>query len=516
MTIRRADGSKPITAPVPRAAEKKAPAAPVPQTNAGWAPKGQVGRSVPVQLPKVEGNAWISVSTKEVDAAKKAGPAAQAKVLKELATGRPNLLLQNDATRVDRTKQLFEGMTPKQVDAVRASYIQQFGADPEIHIRSDDLGQPLHRLDRNTELAMVGALNGPQMKQDAQALAGLLDKAKAGTLTQADRKEYFAMLPRMGLWDAPVRAAAGDAKLDSLERTLLGHAFGVTGKGDLDQALKQIEGAMPPAAVNAAGPREKNIAVVVSSHGAQWQELMDWAGPMHDKGYHIQLFTPDGRPVAFQRDSLSVSTRTTNLGFGAPAHLDPKGRAGDVAKELLGNTAGAAQFDPKQFGAVYLAGGLGFNEDVAVAHGETRRDGTTHTVLKANDNVAKLMKGAVDERLPVIALCHGPTLLAATDITVNGKTEKLNKGLETASLPPFEGYVGFTGRKEIQFTYDVNTHAALREAGGETHVLKDIANMNRVVKAHKDGMDIITGPGPQTANELVDATIESLNQRWPN
>ena len=75
-------------------------------------------------------------------------------------------------------------------------------------------------------------------------------------------------------------------------------------------------------------------------------------------------------------------------------------------------------------------------------------------------------------------------------------------------------YVGLTGRKEIQFTYDVNTHAALRESGGETHVLKDIANMNRVVKANKDGMDIITGPGPQTALELVDATVESITRRW--
>jgi putative intracellular protease/amidase len=517
--IRRADTSKPVVAHVPKkAAEPAKPSAAAPAA-AGWQPKGNAAaaRSAAAPAaPEIKGNARISISAAKVDQVRQSGdPAQQAKVLNSLATGRPNLLLHNDATRVDRTKQLFAGMTPKQVDAVRASYIKQFGCDPEIHIRSDDLGQPIHRLDRAVELEMVGALNGPQMKADAATLAGMLEKAKSGTLTTDDRQKYFSMLPRMGLWDAPTRATPGDAKLDSLERTQLGNAFGAQGTGvELDAALKKIEGAMPPANLAPTGPREKSIAVVISSHGAQWQELMDWAQPMVDKGYQLQLFTPDGRPVAFQRDSLSVSNRTVNLGFGAPGHLDPAGPTGEVARKLLGNTAGAAKFDPKQFGAVYLAGGLGFNEDVAIAKGETRPDGTKHSVLTANPNIEKMMNAAVGERLPVIALCHGPTLLAAIDIEVGGKKEKLNKGIETASLPPFEGYVGFTGRKEIQFTYDVNTHAALRETGGETHVLKDIANMNRVVKAHKDGMDIITGPGPQTARELVDATVESITRRW--
>jgi hypothetical protein len=35
-----------------------------------------------------------------------------------------------------------------------------------------------------------------------------------------------------------------------------------------------------------------------------------------------------------------------------------------------------------------------------------------------------------------------------------------------------------------------------------------------VVKENKDGMDIITGPGPQAAKNLADATIESLKNRW--
>jgi putative intracellular protease/amidase len=456
---------------------------------------------------------WIPGGTaRGIDAAKASkNPVKIAEALHGLAKDR----LGSDSERIDRTKTLLSGMNAKQIDAVRAAYVERYGCDPETQIRSGDIGQPLLRLDTATALEMVGAINAPQMKENAQALSGLLDKAKKGTLTQKDRNDYFAMLPMIGLYDAPTRKNA-DGK-DAMERTLLDRAWKDQGKGvSLDSALKTIEGAMPAADLKITTPREKNIAVVVSSHGAQWQELMDWAKPMHDKGYHIQLFTPEGRPVAFQRDSLSVSTRTAEGygGYGAPKSLDPKGRTGEIAKELLGNTASSAKFDPKKFGAVYLAGGLGFNEDVAIAKGETLPNGKNHTVLTAQPNIEKMMNAAVGERLPIIALCHGPTLLAATNITINGKTEKLNKGIETASLPPFEGYVGFTGRKEEQFTYDVNTHNAMEEAGGETHVLKDIANMSRVVKANKDGMDIITGPGPQAAANLADATIESLKNRW--
>jgi hypothetical protein len=97
---------------------------------------------------------------------------------------------------------------------------------------------------------------------------------------------------------------------------------------------------------------------------------------------------------------------------------------------------------------------------------------------------------------------------------INGREEPVNQGIETASLPPFEGYVGFTRRKEVQFTYDVNTHDAMEEAGGRTNVKKDILNMKRVVHAHKDGMEIITGPGPQAARNLGLATLEAMERHW--
>ncbi|MFO0596450.1 MAG: hypothetical protein U0228_14130 [Myxococcaceae bacterium] len=498
------------TSAAPSKAASTAPAAAT-----GWKPKtsATAPHLAPTTAPAalaMAGHGPFLITAGAVQLARASGdPAAQALLLHGLAKDRSGVLLHNDATRIERAHQLFDGMSVQQADAVRAAYIHKYGMDPEHHIKSDDLGQPLARLPREVETELLGALNGPQLKADAKTLDGLLKKAQAGQpLTRADRTEYFNLLPRQGLWDQPVRQGPTTGNLDAQERTLLAREFGAqSGGANLDAALKQIEAALPPADLTPKGPREKNIAAIASSHGAQWQELMGWAQKMTDAGYHVQIFTPEGRPVAVQRDSLAVSTHTS--GFGAPPDLDPHGRTGVIAKELLGNAAPAAKFNPKDFGAVYLAGGLGFNEDVAVAMPQGRE-----TKLTANPNIEQMMNGAIAERLPVIGLCHGPTLLAALSIDVNGQKEPLNKGIETASLPPFEGYVGLTGRKEIQFTYDVNTHRALEASGGETHVLKDIANMSRVVKQRRDGMDIITGPGPQAAANLADATVEALHRKW--
>jgi putative intracellular protease/amidase len=511
-------GSQPIVTLPKDAPDAKPPAGETPRTHSpllGWLAKAPQPRPPPAALPPdapgVSGHGPVLLaSAATVARVRDSGdPQQQATMLHELAKDRTDILLHNDATLVDRTKELFDGMSPKQVDAVHAAYIGKYGIDPELNIRSDGYVQPLAQLPRPVETEMVGALNHAQFEQNAKSLAGMLDKAKAGTLTPADRAEYFSMLPRMGLYDAPTRVPAGDTHLDSMERTLIEREWNNQGKGvDFDTAMKTIEAGMPPADLTPKAPREKSIAAIASSHGAQWQELMDWAKKMDGEGYHVQIFTPDGRPVAFQRDSMSVFKAAS--GFGTPERLDPAGDTGEVANRLLANTAPASKFDPSQFGAVYLAGGLGFNEDVAVA--KAGPDGKTQ--LTPNANVKKMMDEAVAERLPIIALCHGPTLLPTIDIDINGHKEPLNKGLPTASLPPFEGYVGLTARKEIQFNFDVNTHDAMRATGGEASVWDDIKDMSRVVPAEKDGQLIYTGPGPQAAANLADATVQALNRRW--
>ena len=464
------------------------------------------------------GGGFFAVSAGEVKQVRERNdPAEIAGVLHTLATDRSNLVIPNDDARLARMQELLGGMSAEQIDTVKAEYKAQYGCDPETNIRSWDVAQPLARLDDDVALKMVSLLNGPGLTKTASTLAGLLDKAKAGTLTAQDRATYFSMMPMIGLWNPPHRQAADGANLDSMERKILTGIWGEKEVGtgvSLDDAMKAIEAKLPPADLTPKAPREKSVAVIVSSAGAQWQELMDWATVMHDKGYQIQIFTPDGRPAAFQHDSLSVCERTAPLGHGCPPSLDPQGPTGELAKALLSNTAGAAQFNPKNFGAVFEAGGLGFNEDVAVATPVVGQDGREHTQLTANPNIAKMMSAAVAERLPNISICHGPTLLAATTMTINGHEEPVNKGIDTASLPPLEFYVGMTHRKEAQFTYDVNTQQVLAEAGGHTNTAADVLDMSRVVRANKDGMDIITGPAPQASRNLGFATLEAMEKRW--
>lgn len=443
------------------------------------------------------------VSDDAIDSARAStDPGRIAQALRSLVANR--LSLRRDF-RVRGMRRLLDGLGLTVVDAVRAAYIDRYGEDPEVTIKSDGLFDHLLRLDRAEERELVSILGAAQMTADARTLADL--HAKRGALTLADRRTYFAMLPRMGLWSPPVRAR--DHALDALERSHLIQRWDALGRGiDLDAALAAIEGSLPAPELASGVPRARSIAVVVSSHGAQWQELMGWAQGMLERDYHLQVFTPDGRPAAFQRDSLSVSTKTAPLGFGCPGDLDPAKATGVFAETILASTLGAARFDPARFGAVYLAGGLGFNEDVAVATPSAMA--SSGAKLTASPSIRTMMEAALAERLPIVAICHGPTLFAA----VNLDGEPLAKGIATASLPPFESYVGFTDRKEIQFTFDVNTHRVLSEAGAITSVASDIANPRRVVKARRADIDVLSGPGPQAASALVEPTIEALERRW--
>jgi hypothetical protein len=449
-----------------------------------------------------------------VERARDKGPAAMAEVLRAIACDRTGEVIPNDAARLANLEALLGGLSRGEIDELRAQYIHIYGADPEVHMHSWDLFQPLLRLEEPVTKEMIRLLNGPMLEEQVARLSELLDRASSGALTSEDRATYFSELPLLGLWDKPMRQVDGGPNLDALERTLLKELWAATRPElSFDDALSQIEAKLPPPDLSAKAPRDRSIAVIASSHGAQWQELMDWLMVMDKAGYSVQVFTPEGRPVAFQEDSLCVSKHTTRLGFGAPLHLDPRGEAGQVARKALATTAPAASFDVSKFGAVYAAGGLGFNEDVAVV---TLKDGEVS--LKANPNIEKMIRAAVDVRFPQIALCYGPTIYAAVSAKFGDKYEPISAGLLTSSLPPFEGYVALTGRKGPQFNVDVDTHREMHEAGGKANrktMVQDILNMSRVTRDGKHGLRLVTGPGPQTSFNLGAATIEELARRWP-
>ena len=420
---------------------------------------------------------------------------------------------------------LVGSITSEQLITLRKAYVDRYFIDPEHHLRNFDVFQEdaRLRLDRSLLLELLGILNKSELNKDTEYVRQLLAKAESGTISSADRKEYYSWLPRVGLWDIPARDASERSSVDSYERMLRVKSWEKTSSLSFDAALQKIERSFPKATVAMDTPREKTVAVIASSHGAQWQELLDWALGMLDNGYAIQVFTPFGRPLAIQRDSMLVREPPTEavaaalglpgVGLGAPLRLDPLRLPTDRLKYLLGNAVCADQFDPQQFGAVYLAGGLGFNEDVAVT--KPKGSDTTRASIEPTPNVAMMMRHAIEHRLPIIALCHGPTLLACFDIEIDGKKERLVKGVQVAALPALEPMVHAQGKLEPQFSfYTWKTHDVLAEAGAVVDEASDLKDMTAVKTGLKDGLRLATGPGPQTAWNLIGATMSAMKERW--
>ncbi|KAH8692770.1 hypothetical protein BGW36DRAFT_362320 [Talaromyces proteolyticus] len=431
-----------------------------------------------------------------------------------------------DPSKADLLRKLVGNLSPEQWQEARKAYVDRFYVDPEHHLRNFDVYQefPPLRLDPNLLLELLGILNKPDIDRDIAYIERLLTKANSRELTLQDRKEYFSWLPRIGLWDSPARQPTDNRTVDSYERRLRIQAWEKVSPVRFDYALKTIESAFPKLSVKFDTPRDKNIAAIASSHGAQWQELVDWAIGVLDAGYAVQVFTPYGRPIAIQRDSMlvreppteavAVSLGLPGVGLGAPLRLDPLRLPKERIDYLLGNAVGADLFDPSQFGAVYLAGGLGFNEDVAITAPKSVDD-DTHANITPTPHVLRMMNDAISHRLPIIALCHGPTLLACLDINIDGKREKLVKGVQVAALPALEPMVHAQGKLESQFSfYTWKTHDVLAEAGAIVDEQADLQDMTIVKTGVRDGLHIATGPGPQTALNLRKATISAINSRW--
>ncbi|KAJ5471460.1 hypothetical protein N7530_008817 [Penicillium desertorum] len=436
--------------------------------------------------------------------------------LHEIAIGRTHDL--KDRSKAVALEDLVGGLSSEQLREVRKAYVDRYYVDPEHHFRNFDVYQesPSLRLDPDLLIDLLGILNRADITGDVTYLSQLLKKSKNGNLTLQDRKEYYSWLPRIGLWDAPARKPPGNKNVDSYERRLRCQAWERISDADFDETLKEIEREFPTMPVQLGSPKKKTVAVIASSHGAQWQEIIDWALGMMDAGYTLQVFTPFGRPVALQRDSIlvreppteaiAVSLGLPGVGLGCPLRLDPLRLPQQRLDHLLGHAVGADQFDPKQFGAVYLAGGLGFNEDVAITTPNSAVD-DTHAKIAASPDVARMMEFAVQHRLPIIALCHGPTLLACLDIEINGKREKLVKGIEVAALPALEPLVHAQGKLEPQFSfYTWKTHDVLAQAGAIVDEQTDLQDMT-ITYPHP--AKVVAGVDTDSL-ELTSAIFDSL------
>ena len=491
---------------------------------------------------------------KELSEAKRSEDSGkQAQALHRLISPFANQRLGADA-RIAQMNQLLEGMSGAQLAEVRAAYIKQFDADPYIHITGGSFGQPLlaSRTQGSLNLphlarnflknpkagfqnveswavktyqdivqdpktgptdgvkAMAQAWLTPELREVAQNLARLADKVKAGEpLTADERRAYFAQMPFVGIRTRSERPH----NEPTLEEQTLQKLWSQMGREDLAKTMETVEASFPKITPPGPKPGQKSVAVVVSSQGAQWQELMGYVMEMQRHGVHVQFFTPEGRPAGFQKDSLSRSN-TSNLGYGAPPELDPAGPTGMVAKELLANSMAASEFDPKAFDQVYVAGGLGLNEDgvrVEAALGNADHRGKQTgpaSTYHAHPDIARMINSAATEQTPILAICHGPSIFIADNVQLNVQ------GAHMAALGPFEAYVAWTGRTGRPFPHMALVHNDARRAGVNVNPVRDAIKpsgvVQDVVKQGDQEVTIVTGPHPASAKGLGQAGLELM------
>lgn len=394
----------------------------------------------------------------------------------------------SDARRLERMRSAIGGLDAPAMEQVRTAYIRKFNKDPEIDIRGFGIGQVAPR-NRRTVEAMVELLNGPRIRSQVEVLHGLLEKQRAGKpFTTQDRQTFFRTMAEVGFPHG---------------RSQLEREFKAKAGRSLESTLERLHAVMPPADAIPSTPASKNVAVVLSSQGAQWQELMDWAMPLIEAGYNLQVFTPDGKPVAYQHDSLLYSAATSKVGFGAPPHLRVDGPVGRHGMDLAANAAPADSFDPKHFAQVMVVGGLG-----------TDRDLTNHPSIHG------LVARAFEQGLDLASICHGPTVFAKTMIDGgNGRREPLARGMDIIGLPNQMERAAIASGRVHEFYLDpppIDVRKTLEAAGANMNRLVEMHSVvrpSRVVVDEKAGRQVATGVGPLAARNLGLESLRMLEAR---
>jgi putative intracellular protease/amidase len=390
--------------------------------------------------------------------------------LREIALGR-------EPSRGDALDSLLDGLDVAGVRALRRSYLERYHRDPEIDIRRFGLGQspaPSPELVNR----MCARLARPEHDEICAFLEALSGKP---TLTLDDRRQYFVAMARVGF---------------PFGREALAKRWAERTNSALEEARRALEARMPIPSEPVADP-QKSVAFFLSEIAAQLQELMDWALPLLDAGISLQGYTPNGRPAGLQHDSLLPSFATGKLGFGCPKHLLLDGPVRRAFDRLMGEIRPMAQYDPSNHrGGVYGVGGLGTDRDL------------TH-----EPRVHAMVARAFEARVPILAICHAPTVLAQTQVPkAGGGSESLLAGIRAIGLPnALESYAIRSGRVASVFmtpTPPIDVGRTLADAGARVDWRTDLASLakqNRIVRDEKNGVPIITGVGPLAARTIGQA-----------
>ena len=234
----------------------------------------------------------------------------------------------------------------------------------------------------------------------------------------------------------------------------------------------------------------KRVAIVVSTVGYHWEELLAAYEAFERAGVHMDFFTVNGAAPHPDPNSLHKSSVGARLGMGIDPEKAPDSAVGVALRERLIDVSTLSSLEASRYDALYLPGGHGCLFDV-------NRSTLLHEKIRALYEQGALLS----------AVCHATSTFAFVE--VNGKPIVQGHALTgfPASLDSVLIKAGLVHEKFLPLPL-VNDHE-LRNAGAKLSTLDVIeATVNPFTV--RVSLPFITGVGPKAASRVAEKVVELL------
>jgi putative intracellular protease/amidase len=237
----------------------------------------------------------------------------------------------------------------------------------------------------------------------------------------------------------------------------------------------------------------KRVAIVVSTVGYHWEELLAAYEAFERAGASTDFFTVNGAPPRPDPTSLKKSSLGARVGLGIDAWKAPDSPHGAALRERLIDVLPLASLEASRYDALYLPGGHGCLFDV------------NGSVL-LHEKIAELYtRGAL-----LSAVCHATSTFAF--VRVRG--EPIVRGHALTGFPaPLDAVLIKAGLVNESFLpLPLINDQALREAGAKLSSL-DVAEATLNPYTVRVSPPFVTGVGPKAAARVAKKVIALLDER---
>lgn len=101
------------------------------------------------------------------------------------------------------------------------------------------------------------------------------------------------------------------------------------------------------------------VAMVVSTVGYHWEEVLDAYREFTQAGFAVNFFTVNGKPAKADPVSLKRTRILNRLGYGVPGRIAPESAPGRELQDRLKKVRPVSQIDANHTDVLYLSGGHG-------------------------------------------------------------------------------------------------------------------------------------------------------------